>query len=111
LGSWNENEDVAVRVHSGKTDHDLLDWIQNGEQSTLGQGLKKIASIGKGALVYMHANSASPDALPMDDRDYGTGAQIIRALGIRKMNLITNHPIKRTALSGYGIEITHYQNL
>ncbi|MEY2764562.1 MAG: Riboflavin biosynthesis protein RibBA, partial [Bacteroidota bacterium] len=44
----------------------------------------------------------------MDDRDYGTGAQIIRALGIRKMNLLTLHPVKRTALSGYGIEILNY---
>ncbi len=111
LGSWSENEEVAVRVHSGKTDQDLLDWIQNGENSNLGQGLKKISSQGKGALVYMHAHSASDEKIPMDDRDYGTGAQIIRALGIRKMNLITNHPIKRTALNGYGIEITNYQNL
>lgn len=77
----------------------------------IGQGLKKISTLGKGVLVYMHAHNSNSDSIPMDDRDYGTGAQIIRTLGIRKMNLITNHPIKRSALSGYGIEITNYTNL
>ncbi len=111
LGSWSENEEIPVRVHSGKSESDLLEWIQKGDQSLLGQGLKKISTLGKGVLVYMHAHNSNPDSIPMDDRDYGTGAQIIRTLGIRKMNLITNHPIKRSALSGYGIEITNYTNL
>jgi len=42
---------------------------------------------------------------PMDQRDYGVGAQILRDLGIRKINLITNNPKKRVALKGYGLEI------
>jgi 3,4-dihydroxy 2-butanone 4-phosphate synthase/GTP cyclohydrolase II len=41
----------------------------------------------------------------MDQRDYGTGAQILRDLGIRKIKLISNNPVKRAALSGYGLEI------
>jgi 3,4-dihydroxy 2-butanone 4-phosphate synthase/GTP cyclohydrolase II len=42
---------------------------------------------------------------PMDKRDYGVGAQILRYLNICKMKLISNNPKKRAALAGYGIEI------
>jgi 3,4-dihydroxy 2-butanone 4-phosphate synthase/GTP cyclohydrolase II len=41
----------------------------------------------------------------MDERDYGVGAQIIRDLGIRKMKLISNNPVKRVGLIGYGLEV------
>jgi len=41
----------------------------------------------------------------MDERDYGVGAQIIRDLGISKMKLISNNPVKRVGLIGYGLEI------
>jgi 3,4-dihydroxy 2-butanone 4-phosphate synthase/GTP cyclohydrolase II len=41
----------------------------------------------------------------MDERDYGVGAQIIRDLGIRKIKLISNNPVKRAGLLGYGLEI------
>jgi 3,4-dihydroxy 2-butanone 4-phosphate synthase/GTP cyclohydrolase II len=42
----------------------------------------------------------------MDERDYGTGAQILRNLDITKLRLISNNPVKRAALSGYGLEVT-----
>jgi 3,4-dihydroxy 2-butanone 4-phosphate synthase/GTP cyclohydrolase II len=42
---------------------------------------------------------------PMDSRDYGVGAQILRDLGISKIRLITNNPTKRVGLLGYGLEI------
>jgi 3,4-dihydroxy 2-butanone 4-phosphate synthase/GTP cyclohydrolase II len=41
----------------------------------------------------------------MDRRDYGTGIQIIRDLGLRKLKLLTNHPKRLTALHGFGIDI------
>ena len=41
-----------------------------------------------------------------DERDYGVGANILHSLGIRKMKLITNNPMKRIGLDGYGLEIT-----
>ena len=41
----------------------------------------------------------------MDERDYGVGAQIIRDLGISKMKLISNNPVKRVGLIGYGLEV------
>ena len=40
-----------------------------------------------------------------DERDYGVGAQILHELGIRKMRLITNNPVKRVGLEGYGLEV------
>ena len=40
-----------------------------------------------------------------DERDYGVGAQILRKLGIEKMRLITNNPVKRIGLEGYGLEV------
>ena len=40
-----------------------------------------------------------------DERDYGVGAQIIRSLGIEKMRLITNNPVKRVGLEGYGLKV------
>ena len=40
-----------------------------------------------------------------DERDYGIGAQILRDLGVKKMRLITNNPVKRSGLEGYGLEI------
>ena len=41
----------------------------------------------------------------MDERDYGVGAQILRALGITKMRLMTNNPRRRVGLTGYGLEV------
>ena len=41
----------------------------------------------------------------MDERDYGVGAQILRAMGVQKMRLMTNNPTKRAGLIGYGLEI------
>ena len=41
-----------------------------------------------------------------DQRDYGVGAQILRMLGVRKMRLMTNNPVKRVGLEAYGLEIT-----
>ena len=40
-----------------------------------------------------------------DERDYGVGASILREIGVRKMRLISNNPVKRIGLEGYGLEI------
>ena len=42
---------------------------------------------------------------PPDARDYGVGMQILRKLGVGKMRVITNNPLKRAGLEGYGLEI------
>jgi 3,4-dihydroxy 2-butanone 4-phosphate synthase/GTP cyclohydrolase II len=41
-----------------------------------------------------------------DEREYGTGAQILRDLGVHKMRLMTNNPRKRAGLAGFGLEVT-----
>ena len=41
-----------------------------------------------------------------DERDYGVGAQMLRSIGVSKMRLITNNPVKRIGLEAYGLEIT-----
>ena len=106
-GNWNEEDTVTVRVHSGHLETDLIQMIQNPNSNLLSKGIQKICSLDRGALIYMHANKAQKN-LPMDNRDYGTGAQIIRELGIRRAALLTQNPVKRSGLSGYGIEITDY---
>jgi 3,4-dihydroxy 2-butanone 4-phosphate synthase/GTP cyclohydrolase II len=46
-----------------------------------------------------------------DERDYGVGAQILRNLGVTKMKLLTNNPVKRVGLEGFGLEVTEIKNL
>ena len=40
-----------------------------------------------------------------DERSYGVGAQILREIGVRKMRLLTNNPVKRAGLEGFGLEV------
>ena len=91
--------------------------------------MRKIEAEGKGAIVYMNQEGRgiglmnkikayklqeegldTVDAnlhlgFKADERDYGVGASILREIGIRKMRLMTNNPIKRIGLEGYGLEI------
>ena len=46
-----------------------------------------------------------------DHRDYGVGAQILHDLGVRRMRLLTNNPVKFRALKGYGLEIVDRESL
>jgi 3,4-dihydroxy 2-butanone 4-phosphate synthase/GTP cyclohydrolase II len=77
---------------------------------------------GKGVLVYINRTDSKLGLLQemqdlltdnprytssMDNRDYGIGAQILRAIGVRHMRIITNHPeLRRAGLDAYGLEIT-----
>jgi 3,4-dihydroxy 2-butanone 4-phosphate synthase/GTP cyclohydrolase II len=53
----------------------------------------------------MKSNGEIKGSPLMDSRDYGIGAQILRDLGVRKMELLTNNPTKRSGLIGYGLEM------
>jgi 3,4-dihydroxy 2-butanone 4-phosphate synthase/GTP cyclohydrolase II len=123
MGEWQEDEVVPVRVHSRNVIRDLFGTLHPDTEPSINRAIRYISEYGKGAVVYMnhlrdnHSLLADFDALrrtgeartsggaSMDARDYGIGAQILRHLGIRRMNLLTNHPTRRTGIIGYGLEI------
>lgn len=128
-GNWEKHEPILVRVHSSCMTGDIFGSCRCDCGEQLQESMRMIEKEGKGLIVYMNQEGRgiglinklkayklqeqgldTVDAnlklgLQMDARDYGVGAQIIRDLGITKIKLISNNPKKRTALSGYGLEI------
>ncbi|HMZ89142.1 MAG TPA: bifunctional 3,4-dihydroxy-2-butanone-4-phosphate synthase/GTP cyclohydrolase II [Chitinophagales bacterium] len=128
-GKWQNEEAVLVRVHSSCATGDILGSLRCDCGDQLHAAMHMIDKNGSGVLLYMQQEGRGIGLLnklkayklqeegrdtveanlelgfPMDQRDYGVGAQILRDLGIRKINLITNNPKKRVALKGYGLEI------
>lgn len=128
-GEWKEDEPVLVRVHSSCATGDILgsQRCDCGEQ--LHKSMQMIEKEGKGVLVYMQQEGRgiglmnkiaayklqeegydTVDAnihlgFKPDERDYGCGAQMLRHLGVHKMRLMTNNPVKRVGLEAYGLEI------
>lgn len=128
-GEWDEDEAVLVRVHSSCMTGDIFGSMrcECGEQ--LHRAMKAIEKEGKGVIVYMNQEGRgiglmnkikayklqeegydTVDAnlhlgFKADERDYGVGASILHELGVRKMRLMTNNPIKRIGLEGYGLKI------
>ncbi len=128
-GEFSEDEPVLVRVHSSCVTGDIFGSKRCDCGQQLHEAMLKIEKEGKGALIYMNqegrgiglfnkikAYKLQEEGLDTveanlelgfedDERDYGVGAQIIRELGIRKLRLMTNNPVKRVGLEGYGLEI------
>ncbi|MAZ01123.1 MAG: bifunctional 3,4-dihydroxy-2-butanone-4-phosphate synthase/GTP cyclohydrolase II [Flavobacteriales bacterium] len=128
-GNWEENEEVLVRVHSSCFTGDVLGSLRCDCGDQLQNSLEMIQKKGKGVVVYMNQEGRgiglsnkikayelqekgmdTVDAnialgFKADKRDYGIGAQILRDLNIKKINLISNNPKKRAGLKGYGIKI------
>lgn len=129
-GEWNPNESVLVRVHSSCFTGDILGSLRCDCGDQLTDAMKMIEREGKGVVLYMNQEGRGIglvnklkayklqeegyDTLEAnlklgfkgDARDYGVGAQILRASGVNRMKLISNNPKKRTGLTGYGLEIT-----
>jgi 3,4-dihydroxy 2-butanone 4-phosphate synthase / GTP cyclohydrolase II len=128
-GSWDKNEPVLVRVHSSCVTGDILGSLRCDCGEQLAQSLKTIEQEGKGVVLYMNQEGRGIGLINKlkayklqeqgldtveaneklgfagDERDYGVGAQILRALNVTKMKLMSNNPRKRAGLAGYGIEI------
>ena len=120
---------VLVRVHSSCATGDILGSKRCDCGEQLHKAMQMIEAEGRGALIYrmqegrgiglMNKIAAyklqeegydTVDAnthlgFKPDERDYGCGAQILRLLGIQKMRLMTNNPVKRVGLEAYGLEI------
>jgi 3,4-dihydroxy 2-butanone 4-phosphate synthase/GTP cyclohydrolase II len=128
-GEWKENDPVLVRVHSSCFTGDILGSLRCDCGDQLHKAMQMVEANNSGAILYMNqegrgiglvnklkAYKLQEDGMdtveanlhlgfPMDKRDYGVGAQILRHLGVSRIKLISNNPKKRTGLSGYGLEI------
>ena len=128
-GEWEKDEPVLVRVHSSCMTGDIFGSCrcECGEQ--LHKAMELVEKEGKGAIVYLNqegrgiglmdkirAYKLQEEGLDTvdanlhlgykaDERDYGVGASILREIGITKMRLMSNNPVKRIGLEGYGLEI------
>ena len=128
MGEWELDETVPVRIHSAGVANDIFHLLTSNESSRLEKALKSIATSGHGAIIYMNQEpngdrllsriqsfkrdqDHTTPSFTKDTRDFGIGAQIIHYLGIRKVDLLTNNPIKRVGVSGYGIEIVKNSKL
>ncbi|MDX5325941.1 MAG: 3,4-dihydroxy-2-butanone-4-phosphate synthase [Bacteroidota bacterium] len=127
MGSWDRNEPVLVRMHSAAVANDIFHMLTTNGSEQLSKAMKKVSQDGRGVIVYMNQEqtsgkllerirnykasfegSSAPEkgmSFSKDPRDYGIGAQILHDLGVSKVKLLTNHPIKRVGIVGYGLEI------
>lgn len=128
-GKWERDEPVLVRVHSSCATGDTLGSLRCDCGQQLQKSMELIEKEGKGVVIYMQQEGRgiglmnkvaayklqeegydTVDAnihlgFKPDERDYGCGAQMLRHLGIHKMRLLTNNPVKRVGLEAYGLEI------
>ncbi|MDE6792651.1 MAG: GTP cyclohydrolase II, partial [Muribaculaceae bacterium] len=129
-GDVSDGEPVLVRVHSSCATGDIFGSLrcECGEQLHL--AMKMIEKENRGAVIYLNQEGRGIGLMDKikayklqengldtvdanlhlghkaDERDYGVGANILHALGITKMRLLSNNPVKRIGLEGYGLEIT-----
>ena len=128
-GNLNTDEPVLVRVHSSCATGDIFGSMRCDCGEQLHKALQMIEEEGRGAVIYLNQEGRGIGLMEKmkayklqeegmdtvdanlclghqaDERDYGVGAQILRAIGIKKMRIITNNPVKRVGLEAYGIEI------
>lgn len=130
-GDVEGKKDVLVRVHSECLTGDVFGSLRCDCGSQVSDALKMIEDEGEGVFLYMIGHEGRGIGLmhklqayqlqdngldtveanlelglPVDARDYGTGAQILRSMGITSMRLLTNNPAKRVGLEGYGLSVS-----
>ena len=128
-GEWEDDEPILVRVHSSCATGDIFGSCKCDCGTQLHYAMQQIEKEGKGLVVYMsqegrgiglinklkayHLQEQGYDTVDAnlklgfkaDERDYGIGAQILRDQKVTKMRLMTNNPVKRNGLEGYGLKI------
>ena len=128
-GEWSEDEPILVRVHSSCMTGDIFSSQRCDCGDQLHKAMQMIEAAGKGVVVYLNQEGRGIGLMEKikayklqengldtvdanlhlghlaDERDYGVGAQILRELGVHKMRLMTNNPVKRVGLEAYGLEI------
>ena len=120
-GKWTKSKPPMVRVQAANVVSDVLGYSNNGEsRHSIDDSLRAIVSHGCGALLYLEPRrNDSPHDTPksivnpnpatvqpvMDFRDYGIGAQVLSALGISKLVLLSRDRRRVIGLEGYGLEI------
>ena len=129
-GEWEEDEAIPVRVHSSCMTGDIFGSKRCDCGEQLHRAMKMVDEAGKGVILYLNQEGRGIGLMAKiaayklqeqgydtvdanvhlgydpDERDYGVGAQILGLLGVHKMKLITNNPVKRVGLEAYGLEIT-----
>ena len=128
-GTWEPDETVLVRVHSSCATGDIFGSLRCECGDQLHKAMELIEKEEKGVIVYIQQEGRgiglmnkikayklqeqgidTVDAnihlgFDPDERDYGVGAQILCSLAIKKMRLLTNNPVKRVGLEGYGLQV------
>lgn len=128
-GDISGDEPVLVRVHSSCMTGDIFGSFRCECGDQLHLAMERIEKEGRGAIIYLNQEGRgiglmnkmkayklqeegmdTVDAnlclgFKADERDYGVGANILHKLGITKMRLMSNNPIKRVGLEGYGLEV------
>jgi 3,4-dihydroxy 2-butanone 4-phosphate synthase/GTP cyclohydrolase II len=128
-GKWTKDEPVLVRVHSSCFTGDIFGSLRCDCGPQLHKAMEMVEAEGKGVVIYLSQEGRGIGLLNKikayrlqdegmdtvqanlklgfgeDERDYGVGASIMRELGLGKVRLISNNPVKRVGLEGYGIQI------
>jgi 3,4-dihydroxy 2-butanone 4-phosphate synthase/GTP cyclohydrolase II len=128
-GTWTKDEPVMVRVHSSCFTGDIFHSLRCDCGPQLDKAMEMVEGEGKGVVIYLSQEGRGIGLLNKiksyklqeegmdtfqanielgfseDERDYGVGASIMRELGLGKVRLISNNPVKRAGLEGYGIKI------
>jgi 3,4-dihydroxy 2-butanone 4-phosphate synthase / GTP cyclohydrolase II len=128
-GSWTRDEPVLVRLHSSCFTGDIFGSLRCDCGPQLHKAMSMVEAEGKGVVIYLSQEGRGIGLLNKikayklqdegmdtvqanielgfgeDERDYGVGASIMRELGLRNVRLISNNPVKRAGLEGYGIKI------